>query len=112
MTSLTTDLQLILSERLNVSYSDIEDVCQRWKIEEMALFGSVLREDFNEDSDVDVLVVFQEKPGWSLFDLMDLQDELQNLFNRPVDIVQKKELNNPYRRQEILKTHQLVYGQK
>jgi len=43
---------------------------------------------------------------------MDLQDELQKLFNRPVDIVQKKELNNPYRRQEILKTNQLVYGQK
>ncbi|MFP4693182.1 MAG: hypothetical protein ACLFM2_04880 [Halothece sp.] len=39
-------------------------------------------------------------------------DELQNLFSRPVDIVQKKELNNPYRRQEIIKTHQLVYGQK
>lgn len=78
----------------------------------MALFGSVLREDFNEDSDVDVLVFFQEKPSWSLFDLIDLQEELQNLFSRPVDIVQKKELNNPYRRQEILKTHQLVYGQK
>ncbi|WP_255348291.1 nucleotidyltransferase family protein [Halothece sp. PCC 7418] len=81
-------------------------------MEEMALFGSVLREDFNEDSDVDVLVFFQEKPSWSLFDLIDLQEELQNLFSRPVDIVQKKELNNPYRRQEILKTHQLVYGQK
>ena len=58
MTPLTTDLQLILSQRLNISEDDIKAVCQRWKIEEMALFGSVLREDFDKDSDVDVLVVF------------------------------------------------------
>jgi hypothetical protein len=112
MTPFTTDLQLILSQRLNVSEDDIKAVCQRWKIEEMAFFGSVLREDFDKDSDVDVLVVFQEKHGWSLFDLMDLQAELENLFKRPVDILQKKELINPHRRQEILKTHQLVYGTK
>jgi len=112
MTSLATDLQSILSQRLNVSYSDIKNVCQRWKIEEMALFGSVLRDDFDEESDVDILVVFQPRHGWSLFDLMDLQLELETLFDRSVDILQKKELINPHRRQEILKTYQLVYGQK
>ncbi len=103
MTSSATDLQLILSQRLNVSYRDIKNVCQRWKI-------SVLRDDFDQESDVDILVVFQPQHGWSLFDLMDLQFELETLFNRSVDILQKKELINPHRRQEILRTHQLVYG--
>ena len=112
MTLSATDLQIILSQRLNISYRDIENVCQRWKIEEMALFGSVLRDDFDQESDVDILVAFQPQHGWSLFDLMDLQFELETLFNRSVDILQKKELINPHRRQEILRTHQLIYGKK
>lgn len=58
MTPFATNLQSILSQRLNVSEDDIKAVCQRWKIEEMALFGSVLREDVDKDSDVDVLVFF------------------------------------------------------
>ena len=110
MVPLATDLQSILSQRLKVSYRDLADLCQRWKIEEMALFGSVLRDDFDENSDVDLLIVFEPKHGWNLFDLMDLQAELEHLFHRSVDVLQKKELTNPHRRREILKTHRLVYG--
>jgi predicted nucleotidyltransferase len=56
-------LQTLMNERLNVSPSQIADFCQRWKIIEFALFGSVLRDEFRPDSDVDVLVTFAPNHG-------------------------------------------------
>ena len=58
----------------------IEEVCRKWKVKEFALFGSVLREDFRPDSDVDVLVTFAPNEEWDLFDIVDMQDELQEMF--------------------------------
>ena len=107
----TDYLSRILKYRLGISQSEIETICKKWKIKEMALFGSVLRDDFSDDSDVDVLLVFTPQHGWNLFDLMDLKSELQSLFNREVDLLQKKELRNPFRREEILKTHRIIYEQ-
>jgi uncharacterized protein len=105
-----TKSQILLRERLRDSFDQIIDFCQRWKITEFALFGSVLREDFRPNSDIDVLVTFDPNSGWSLFDWVDMKDELETLFGRKVDIVDKERLNNPYRRQEILRTHQVVYA--
>ena len=79
-------------------------------ITELALFGSVLREDFNQDSDVDVLVTFAENAPWSLWDFVDMQDELKAIFGRDVDIVEKRALRNPFRRHEILSTNEVVYA--
>lgn len=99
-----------LSERLNIMPEQVERICQRWKIAEFALFGSILREDFRSDSDVDILVVFEENNGWSLFDVMNLQRELEAIVGRPVDLLEKRDLKNPFRRSEILKTHQVIYA--
>ncbi|MBD2097669.1 nucleotidyltransferase family protein [Trichocoleus sp. FACHB-591] len=110
MYNLDLDLQQIIRDRLHVSLSDIEAYCQRWQITEFALFGSVLRDDFRPDSDVDVLITFAPSLRWSLFDLMEMQKELETAFGRKVDLVQKKELKNPYRRANILKTHRVVYA--
>lgn len=105
-----TRSQILLSERIWDSFDQIIEFCQRWKITEFAVFGSVLREDFRPDSDIDVLITFDPNSGWSLFDWVDMKDELETLFGRKVDIADKKGLANPYRRQEILRTHQVIYA--
>ena len=77
---------------------------------EFSLFGSVLREDFRPDSDVDELVTFAPNAQVSLFDLEQMQIELESLFGRPVDVVEKDALRNPFRKREILSTAQVVYA--
>jgi uncharacterized protein len=104
------ELESLVSDRLKASPAQIAEFCQRWKIAELALFGSVLREDFHPDSDIDVLVTFVPQSGWSLFDWVDMKDELKTLFKRNVDIADKTGLKNPYRRYEILKTCQVIYA--
>jgi len=74
------------------------------------LFGSVLREDFRPESDVDVLVSFDPDIPWSLFDWIDMIEELQEIFGREVDLVEKSGLRNPFRRREILDNRQVVYA--
>ncbi len=88
----------------------IADFCQRWKITEFAVFGSVLREDFGPNSDIDVLVTFQDNAPWSMWDVLDMRKELQDLFGRDVDLVEKDALRNPFRKQEILREHKVVYA--
>lgn len=95
---------------LTVPARELELLCSRWKIRELALFGSVLRSDFGPDSDIDCLVTFAPEARWSLFDLVGLQDELESLFGRPVDLVEKNALRNPFRRREILRTHRVLYA--
>ena len=68
----------------------LEAFCQKWRVRELSLFGSVLRDDFGPDSDVDVLVSFDEDAPWSLWDLIGMQDELAELFGRRVDLVEKE----------------------
>ena len=97
-------------DRLGATPEQISALCQRWKIVEFALFGSILREDFHPDSDVDILVTFEQNNGWSLFDVMNLQRELETIIDRPVDLVEKRDLKNPFRKSEILKTHQVIYA--
>lgn len=83
--------------------------CQHWRVTEFALFGSILRMDFDAQSDVDVLITFEDETEITLLDLAQMQIELEHLFGRPVDLVEKAALRNPYRRAEILATIQVVY---
>lgn len=88
----------------------LETLCRKWEIAELALFGSVLREDFGPDSDVDMLVTFKADAGWSLWDFVGLQDELANLLARQVDLVSRGALRNPSRRREILASRRVVFA--
>ena len=91
----------------------IADFCRRWKIIEFALFGSVLREDFHPKSDIDVLVTFAPDARWSLFDHVEMQDELKALFGRNVDLVSRRGIErsrNPIRRKEILESAEVIYA--
>lgn len=102
-------LEPIISERLVATPDQIHEFCQRWKINEMSLFGSVLRSDFHADSDIDVLVSFAGDAEWNLFDYVHMQNELSALVRRKVDIAEKHGLINPYRRHAILSTCQSLY---
>lgn len=88
----------------------ISEFCLRWKVTELSLFGSILREDFRPDSDIDVLVTFASDATVSLFDLAEMKIELEDVFKRPVDVVEKDALRNPYRKREILRTAQVIYA--
>lgn len=88
----------------------IPDFCHRWKIKEFSLFGSILHEDFGPDSDVDILVTFDEDAHWSLYDWMDMIEELKAIFGREVHLFSEKGLRNPFRRHKILTTREVVYG--
>jgi hypothetical protein len=87
----------------------INEFCLVWNVAEFAVFGSVLREDFAPASDVDVMVTFTPGAQIGLFELAQMQIELESLFERPVDLVEKASLRNPYRRREILQTAQVLY---
>ena len=95
---------------VEVPQEQIEAFCRKWKIREFALFGSVLRDDFRPDSDVDVLVEFASEARHSLFDRMEMVEELEAMFGRPVDLVRKELVTNPYRRRHILANHQVLYA--
>ena len=100
-------------EGLNVPQKKIVEFCKRWKITEFSLFGSVLREDFNPESDIDVLVSFDNDACWSLLDHVDMQDELQIIFGRKADLVSRHGIErsrNHIRRKEILETAEVIYA--
>ncbi len=74
------------------------------------MFGSVLRADFRPDSDIDVLVSIDPKAHIGLFEIAEMKIELEEMFKRPVDFVEKEGLRNPYRRNEILNTAKVIYA--
>jgi uncharacterized protein len=99
-----------MNPRIQASSDILADFCRKWKIIELSLFGSVLRNDFSPDSDIDVLVAFSPEAKWSLLDLSRMQDELSSSLGRNVDLVDIKGLRNPFRRREILATKEIVYA--
>ena len=86
------------------------EFCRKWKVAELALFGSVLRDDFSPESDVDVLVELAPNHGLSLFDWVEMIDELKAIFGREVDLVSKRGLRNPFRRHRILTTREIIHA--
>jgi hypothetical protein len=91
----------------------IKEFCARWKIRELALFGSVLRDDFGPASDIDVLVSFEPNAGWSLLDFVGAQEELADLLERPVDLIERSAVErspNPFRQRHILESARVVYA--
>ncbi|MEL6440970.1 MAG: nucleotidyltransferase domain-containing protein [Cyanobacteria bacterium J06621_8] len=93
---------------------EIAKFCQRWKVRQFYLFGSVLRDDFTAESDIDVMVEFfpNASIGWKI---VTMNDELETIFHRPVDLMTKKaieESDNWLRRRNILDSVVLIYEQK
>jgi predicted nucleotidyltransferase len=97
-------------KKFRIPRKKISEFCRRWEVVEFSLFGSALRNDFRPDSDVDVLVTFSKDAQISLFDLVQMKLDLEKIFHRPVDIIEKDALENPFRKREILRTAQVIYA--
>ena len=103
----------MISAKIPIPEKKIKGFCKRWKVTEFALFGSVLRPDFRPDSDVDILVSFAPDAHWTLFDLVTMQDELEEIFGREVDLVEREAIEqspNYFRRKSILKNPEVIYA--
>lgn len=99
--------------QIDIPYKQIVDFCARWKVKEFALFGSVLREDFRPESDIDVLVSFYPDARWSLFDLATMIEELEGVFGRKVDLLTRRGVErsqNYLRRKNILESAQVIHA--
>ncbi len=99
--------------KLSIPESAIAAFCRKWLIDEFALFGSAVRGDFHQKSDVDVLVAFNPDAKWTLFDHVDMQDELKELFGRNVDLVSRKGIErsrNYLRRRAIIDSAKVIYA--
>lgn len=90
----------------------IAEFCRTWKVTELSVFGSVLREDFRPDSDVDFLIAFAGDAEWSLFDHARMELELEAMIGRRVQVLTRRCVEaseNPIRRREILRTARSIY---
>lgn len=100
----------MLRSNIRIPRKQIAAFGKRWKVSELALFGSVLRSDFSPASDIDVLVSFFPDARWSLFDLMSMQDELPQILGCKVDLVERDGLRNPFRKRAILEKARVIYA--
>ena len=91
----------------------IDSFCRKWKVRELSLFGSALRDDFGSDRDVDLLVTFAPDAEWSLLDHIRMEEELTAIIGRKVDLVSRRAVErsaNHIRRQSILSSARVVYA--
>ena len=102
-----TTVQLPIPER------EIAAFCKRWKVTELSLFGSAVRDDFSAESDVDALISFSSQSEWGLFDHIQMKQELNTIFGRNVDLITHRALeqsHNELLRAEILESTQVIYS--
>jgi hypothetical protein len=105
--------QTLISERLTPTPEALAAFCRRWHIAKLEVFGSIVREDFRTDSDVDFLVSFESGGGPVGFDWFQIQEELAQLVGRKVDVLDRRlveQSRNLYRRHHILNEATPVHG--
>ena len=102
----------MIETNIDIPRERLAEFCKRWNIQELALFGSVLRDDFGPNSDLDILVTFAEESDWGLLDHLRMEVELGEMLQRKTDLFSKravKKSHNQIRRQTILDTAEVVY---
>jgi len=108
-------LGLAFGLSLNLPRQQIQAFCQRWQIQELCVFGSILRNDFREDSDVDFVYRLEPIASWSFGNLLDAEKELSAIVGREVDLVSQRSIDrdrNWLRKQNILNSMRLIYVAK
>lgn len=107
-------LTAISRHGITLPMEPIVEFCRRWRIRELKIFGSFLREDFRPDSDLDFLCTFAEGVHWTLSDLVTMDQELAAIVGRKVDLVSRSAVErsqNPIRRNDILSTSEPIYAE-
>jgi predicted nucleotidyltransferase len=101
-----------IAPSLNLEGPELTAFCRRWRVRELAVFGSALREDFRPDSDVDLLVTFEDNANWGLLEQTTMEGELAALVGRKVDLVSRRAIersSNWVRRRAILDSAEAVH---
>ena len=105
--------EILKQVRIPIDMGAIEAFCRKWNVREFALFGSVLRDDFRPDSDVDVLVTFEESAHPTLLSIIRMQDELEAHFQRKVELLERgglEQSTNPYIKVPVLAALKVIYA--
>ena len=97
---------------ITIPTDQLRTFCELWQLQELAVFGSILRDDFSDDSDIDLLVTFEGEPHFTFRDWLQMERELAALWGRDVDLIDKETLvasPNYIRRQRILESAEVIY---
>ena len=100
----------MVNSKVQLDLESLAEFCRKWRIRELSIFGSALRDDFGPESDLDFLVSFEPETSLDLFDLLDMKEELEARHGRTVDLIEKEALRNPWRKREILRTREVIYA--
>jgi uncharacterized protein len=98
---------------IDLPMEKIAEFCDRWQVIELALFGSVLRDDFRPDSDIDIMVQFHPEAHPTFTTLDQMEAELRTIFHKDIDLITRQGIQssrNYLRRQEILSSAQVIYA--
>jgi predicted nucleotidyltransferase len=96
-----------------INQKDFSEFCKKWNVKELAVFGSLLTDDFDAESDIDILVEFKDDSRLGFFEMADMQDELEKFLGKKVDLVSKKGIQiskNYLRRNAILDSVKVLYA--
>ena len=104
-----TAIEKMRKNGLSIDDKTIYDLVSKYNLKELSVFGSSIRDDFTEASDVDLIIVFKNSREISLFDLMDIQEFFESKFARKVDLVEPDGLRNPIRRKAIMESKEILY---
>lgn len=102
-------MSAIVQDRLHIPMDALSELCQQYYVRELSLFGSVLRDDFRDESDIDMLVEFEPDAPIGLFEHLELQEAIEQLIGRRVDLISKRGLNLTIR-DEVLASSHILYG--
>lgn len=103
----------MIAHGIDLNTPEIAAFCRRWKIRELRVFGSILRDDFRQDSDIDFLAEYNDDADWDLRDHMNMEDELAALLGREVDVLDREGVeasSNRFLKREILRSAERVYA--
>ncbi len=99
-----------MNPKVHLDREALAAFCRKWRIRELSIFGSALRDDFGPESDLDFLLSFEPGAPLDIDRLLDMKEELEARYGRPVDLVEKEALRNPWRKREILRTREVIYA--
>ena len=96
---------------VELNIEKIKILCAKHKVSKLFIFGSVLKDTFSNESDIDLVVDFEKLDLSEYADnYFDLKDQLESIFKRPVDLLEEKGIRNPFLRKQIDQEKRLIYG--
>ncbi|MBD3299881.1 MAG: nucleotidyltransferase domain-containing protein, partial [Candidatus Moranbacteria bacterium] len=99
-----------MNDLINQKIKEIEEICEKYDVKSLHVFGSATNEEFTDKSDIDLIVSFKEIPIEKYSDnYFHLHDQFQEIFNRKIDLITDKSIKNPYFKKEVEKTKNLIY---